>query len=349
MRFRSIVNVMFVLVAIAATACATLVAPGAAHESVSVQQAAPTPDYSDVTPPPYPRHQTTDPVLQPAPGNPVKEITLHVRDVTTDIAPDVPVDLWTFEGTAPGPALHVNLGDTVKFTLINDGQIEHSIDFHAAQTPWNVNYQSIKPGEQLSFDWKANYPGVFMYHCGTPPVIHHIGNGMYGAIVVSAPDLKPVAREYVLVQSEFYVTQGKDGVFHSDGAKMNAVTPDYVVFNGYANQYRDAPLTANPGERIRLWVLNAGPTTFSAFHVIGALFDTADADGNPKNEQHGMQTVTIPPGGGYMVELVIPDAGLYPFVTHSFAYTGKGALGLIKVGDGGASQGGNTNTTGMAH
>jgi len=81
-------------------------------------------------------------------------------------------------------------------------------------------------------------------------------------------------------------------------------------------------------------VLNAGPTTFSAFHVIGALFDTAYADGDPKNEQHGMQTVTIPPGGGYMVELVVPEAGLYPFVTHSFAYTGKGALGLIKVGDG---------------
>jgi nitrite reductase (NO-forming) len=139
------------------------------------------------------------------------------------------------------------------------------------------------------------------------------------------------------------------GIFETDGAKLNAATPDYVVFNGYANQYKDAPLTANPGERIRLWVVNAGPTTFSAFHVIGALFDTAYADGNPKNEQHGAQTVTIPPGGGYMVELVIPDAGLYPFVTHSFAYTGKGALGLIKIGDGGASKGGITDTQNMSH
>jgi nitrite reductase (NO-forming) len=137
------------------------------------------------------------------------------------------------------------------------------------------------------------------------------------------------------VQSEFYVNKGSDGLFHSDSTKMNAAMPDYVVFNGFANQYKDEPLTANPGERIRLWVMNAGPTTFSAFHVIGALFDTAYADGNPQNEQHGMQTVNIPPGGGYMVELVIPDAGLYPFVTHSFAYTGKGALGLIKIGDGG--------------
>ncbi len=354
MNTRTLVGVLFGVVAIVATGCATLTPVAASQNKASAQNASAHQEMAaqeepTVAPPAYDKHQTYDPTLPAASSNPVKEITLHVQDKTTDIAPDVPVDLWTFGGTAPGPVLHVNLGDTVKFTLVNDGQIEHSIDFHAAQTPWNINYQSIKPGQKLSFDWKANYPGVFMYHCGTPPVIHHIGNGMYGAIVVSAPELKPVAKEYVLVQSEFYVTQGKDGLFHSDGTKMNAVTPDYVVFNGYANQYKDAPLTANPGDRIRLWVLNAGPTTFSAFHVIGALFDTAYADGNPQNEQHGMQTVTIPPGGGYMVELVIPQAGLYPFVTHSFAYTGKGALGLIKIGDGGAASGANTNTANMSH
>lgn len=329
MKLKWLVVSVLMIMAFVATACATLVKP-----SQSAQGAAPTAT-PDVPVAPHEKHKTFDPILPPASSTTVKEITLHVKDTVSEIAPDVPVDVWTYDGTVPGPVLHVNQGDTVKFTLINDGALQHSIDFHAAQTAWNVNYVSINPGEKLSFEWKANYPGVFMYHCGTPPVIHHIGNGMYGAIIVSSPDLKPVAKEYVLVQSEFYVNKGSDGLFHSDSLKMNAAMPDYVVFNGFANQYKDEPLTANPGERIRLWVMNAGPTTFSAFHVIGALFDTAYADGNPQNEQHGMQTVTIPPGGGYMVELVIPDAGLYPFVTHSFAYTGKGALGLIKVGDGG--------------
>ncbi len=340
MKIKWLSATVLIVVSMIATACAALTAPTA--ETVASQTVA-------VAPPPYEKHQTYDPALPPASSSPVKEITLHVRDVTGEVAPDVPVDLWTYDGTVPGPVLHVNQGDTVKFTLINDGTTQHSIDFHAAQTAWNKNYVSVDPGKSLTFEWKANYPGVFMYHCGTPPVIHHIGNGMYGAIVVSSPDLKPVAKEYVLVQSEFYVTQGKDGLYHSDGNKMNAAAPDYVVFNGYANQYKDAPLTADPGERIRLWVVNAGPTTFSAFHVIGAIFDTAYADGDPRNEQHGLQTVTIPPGGGYMVELVIPDAGLYPFVTHSFAYTGKGAMGLIKVGDGGAANGANTDTANMAH
>jgi len=105
--------------------------------------------------------------------------------------------------------------------------------------------------------------------------------------------------------------------------------PDYVVFNGYANQYKDSPLVAKAGQRIRIFIVNAGPTLFSAFHVIGAIFSDTYVDGNPANHMVGNQTVTVPPGGGMVVELTIPQAGLYPFVTHSFADVGKGALGLI--------------------
>lgn len=354
MRTRRFPMLLLVAVAVVVAGCSApsqAAAPAAASATSTAAAAAMQSDMPNMSSaaPVIQAHKTYDPVLGPASADKVKQITLHVKTVTTEIAPGVQMDQWTFDGSVPGPALHVNIGDTIKFTLVNDGDTDHSIDFHAAQTPWNINYVSVPAGKSLSFEWQADYPGVFMYHCGTPPVIHHLGMGMYGAIVVSSPDLNPVDKEYVLVQSEFYVTKGANGIFQTDGTKLNAGTPDYVVFNGYANQYKDDPLTANPGERIRLWVVNAGPTTFSAFHVIGAIFDTAYADGNPKNVQHGAQTVTIPPGGGYMVELVIPQAGLYPFVTHSFAYTGKGALGIIKVGDGGASTGAATDTKNMSH
>jgi nitrite reductase (NO-forming) len=211
----------------------------------------------------------------------------------------------------------------------------HSIDFHAAQLAWDRYYQSINPGETLSFEWKANFPGVFMYHCGTPPVFVHLGNGMHGAIVVQPKDGWPQpAREYVLVQHEWYLSEpDANGVHYGDPAKMLQARPDYVVFNGYSNQYQEEPLLADPGELIRIHVCNNGPTLWSAFHVIGAVFEAAYADGNPANRQVGMQTVSIPPGGGYTVELRIPDEGIYPFVTHSFAYTGLGALGLIQVGN----------------
>ncbi len=265
------------------------------------------------------------------------DITLHTPHVVKEIAPDTNAELWTFDGGAPGPILHVREGDSVNFTLNNDsGVMAHSIDFHAALLPWDKYYQTVPSGQSLNFKFTPPFPGSFMYHCGTPPVLMHIANGMHGAIIVEPKNGWPekADHEYVLVQHEYYLMDADaQGVRHPDFAKMAAGKPDFVVFNGYANQYKDDPLVANPGELIRLHIVNAGPTTFSAFHVIGTLFTATYADGNPANKQVGMQTVTIPPGGGYTVEMRIPDEGLYPFVTHSFAYTGLGALGIIKVGN----------------
>ncbi len=260
-------------------------------------------------------------------------VELNAEESTQTIAEGVEYRTWTFDGTAPGPVIRVQLGDTVRFTLTNSSteNLSHSIDFHAAQTPWDVNYQPVAPGETHSFDWVARFPGIFMYHCGVPPVLHHISNGMYGAIIVEPPGLPP-AREYVLTSSEFYPADHPvGGVFEGDVDKMESGDPTYVVFDGMFNRYLDAPLQTPPNELTRLWVLNAGPTLTTAFHVIGALFDHVYADGNPTSVLNGLQTYNIAPGAGAMFELRIPDAGLYPFVTHSFAYTGRGAVGVIQV------------------
>ena len=263
----------------------------------------------------------------------VVEVDLEAVETVQEIAPGVRYRVWTFGGTAPGPVIRVRLGDTVRFTLTNSSSLNlsHSIDFHAAQTPWDRDYVPVAPGETLSFDWVARFPGVFTYHCGVPPVLHHIANGMYGAIIVEPPDLPP-AREYVLVSSEFYPgPKPVDGVLEGAPARMTSGRPEYVVFNGFANLHQEHPLEARPDEPIRLWVLNAGPTLTNAFHVIGALFDHVYPDGNPTTPLNGIQTWNVPPGGGAMFELSIPDEGLYPFVTHSFAFTGLGSVGLIKV------------------
>lgn len=261
----------------------------------------------------------------------VRTLSLTTSDRTIAIADGVQFAAWTFGGTVPGPVVHVRQGDTVKFTLTNKGTMPHSIDFHAAQTPPNKNYVDVPPGQSKSFDWTADYPGVFMYHCGSPLVIAHMASGMYGAVVVDPPTPLPPAREYVIVQSEFYVTGKQGDVQQVDVNKAINGQPDYVVFNGYANQYKEAPLTAKTGELVRFYVVNAGPNDFSAFHVIGTIFQNAYADGNTANAQHGMQTVTIPPGGGYMVEFTIPAPGTYAFVTHSFSGVNKGAVGVLKV------------------
>jgi nitrite reductase (NO-forming) len=271
--------------------------------------------------------------VEPATAGTTKQVTLDVVDATLEIGGGVEYRAWTFGGRVPGPVVHVRQGDLVHATLNNKSTSGgHSIDYHAAQVPWNTNYKTILPGESISFDWRANYPGIFMYHCGTAPMLHHISNGMFGAIVVDPTTPLRPAREYVLVQSEIYASSETGAnPWNGDMAKMLANTPDLMAFNGKAFQYKDFPLKASVGELIRLYVVNAGPTQFSAFHVVGALFDRVYVDGNPNNVMQGVQTWTIPPGGGATFELVIPDAGQYPFVTHSFAYTELGAVGLLDV------------------
>ena len=279
----------------------------------------------------------------------VVNITLTAVETDQTIVPAAPgvtpvvYHVWTFDGTTPGPVIRIHVGDTVHFTLRNASTMgmQHSIDFHAAMTPWanlpaagsttlTGNYQPVNPGASKTFTWVAMFPGVFMYHCGVQPVLEHISNGMYGAIVVE-PNNLPKEREYVLVGSEFYPTRTPvDGVYVGDYTRMLSGHPTYVVWNGVADQYKTTPLEVRPNERFRIWVVNAGPTLTSAFHVIGTMFNSFP-DGNPANVIYGDQTYNIPPGGAAMFELQIPDPGLYPFVTHAFAYTGLGAVGLIKV------------------
>ncbi len=283
-----------------------------------------------------------------APNGHVVNVDLVAVETNQTIVPAGPgvapvtYQVWTFDGTAPGPVIRVRLGVTIHFTLRNASTMgmQHSIDFHAAMTPWadlpsgtgalTGNYQPVNPGETKTFDWVAMYPGVFMYHCGVPPVLEHISNGMYGAIVVE-PNSLPKEREYVLVNSEFYPgAKPVKGVYYGDFEAMQAATPTYVVWNGVADQYKTNPLVARPNERFRIWVVNVGPTLTSAWHVIGTMFDSY-ADGNPSNVVYGDQTYNIPPGGAAMFELQVPEAGLYPFVTHAFAYTGRGAVGVLKI------------------
>jgi len=235
----------------------------------------------------------------------------------------------------PGPILHVRQGQTVQMTLTNGGTIPHSIDFHAARIAPNLAFRDVAPGESFTFRFVANDPGVFMYHCGTKPVLAHIANGMYGALVVDPASPLPKAdKEYVLVASEWYLNgDGVSAPASLDMSKARATMPDWTTFNGYANQYVTHPLTADPGETVRFYVVAAGPTLDTNFHVVGTLLDRAWVNGDMTHSQAGVQTVGVPAGGGAVFDVKIDQEGLYPFVSHAFAHVDLGQVGLLKVGN----------------
>ena len=292
---------------------------------------------------------STAPAVAPLDLAPVKTIQIDVVDRVIELAPGVRFDAWTLGGQVPGPVIHARVGDTIRFSMTNRSDetipgmsfpmpMMHSIDFHAAMVSPQDKYRSIAPGQTIEFEFRLNYPGVFMYHCGTPMILEHIASGMYGMFIVEPRGGYPtkVDREYAVVQSEFYTKPDPAGrkvggqpLYVLDTEKVRAKVSTYTVFNGVYNGMVDHPLMAKPGERVRLYVLNVGPSNTSSFHVVGTLFDRAWADGNPDNQFRGLQTVLLGASNSTIVEFRIPEKGKYVMVDHQFANASQGAIGVI--------------------
>jgi len=290
-----------------------------------------------------------DASLKPLDPSPVKTIRLDTTHKIIEIAPGVKFSAWTFGNQVPGPTVRARVGDRIRFSMTNRSDetvpgvrmtaapMMHSMDFHAAMVSPQDKYRSIAPGQTIEFEFTLNYPGVFMYHCGTPMILEHIASGMYGAVIVEPKDGYPTKadREYVVIQSEFYAKApakgDQSGVYTLDSEKLRAAQPTYTVFNGVHNGMVKNPLAAKAGERVRLFVLNVGPSKTSSFHVVGTIFDRTWLEGNPDNQLRGAQTVLLGSSNSAIVEFMIPEDGSYIMVDHHFANASQGAIGLVST------------------
>lgn len=289
-----------------------------------------------------------DPAAPPLAEGEVLEIDLYIVEQEMTVAEGYTQTVFAYgltpeTATVPGPTIRVKVGDTLRVTFKNPetNVMPHSLDFHASMVAWNDEMRDILPGEELVYEFTASYAGVFMYHCGTAGALSHIQNGMYGMIIVEPEGgLASVDREFFIVQSEWYLgQQGAAGDL--DKATAGAPDPEFVTFNGIAAQYKDNPIQVEVGERIRVFVLDAGPNVDSSFHVVGTIFDEVIKEGvalRRGNEGNwGAQAVDLSPAQGAIVEFTFAEDGLYPFVTHAFNYPDNGAVGLFQAGDGDAA------------
>lgn len=245
---------------------------------------------------------------------------------------------WTFNDIVPGPMIRVQEGDEVEIHFANhpDSIVPHNIDFHAVTGPGGGADASMTPaGRKTVFNFRAMHPGLYIYHCAAPPVPLHIANGMYGLILVEPRGgLRPVDKEFYIVQSEFYTNRehGEKGLHEFDIDKALAENPNYVLFNGTSGALtRDNVLRAEVGDTVRMYVGNAGPNLTSSFHVIGEIFDSVYIEGGTA-VNHNVQTTTIPAGGATIVEFTVDVPGVYNIVDHAiFRAFNKGALGQLVV------------------
>ena len=297
------------------------------------------PDYSAHLPADF---KAFDAALPPAPSSPdggpmTHRHTFTVKEQVMQVGGGVTQRRMTFNGQVPGPVLRGKVGDTFEITLVNDGTMSHSLDFHAGITPPDKAMRSINPGESLVYTFKAQHSGIWLYHCSTSPMSLHLAAGMHGAVIIDPPGLPAVDREYAIVASEVYLGP-ESGEPNTD--KITAKTPDLMTFNGVAFQYHQQPLKAKVGERVRFWVMAAGPSLPTSFHAVGLQFDQVFFEGawtlgGPNRIgaawSGGSQALGLQPAQGGFVECVASEPGHYVFVSHSFADMEKGAHGVLEV------------------
>lgn len=265
-------------------------------------------------------------------------VNLETREVVKRLADGVEYTFWTFGGSVPGRFIRVREGDLVEFHLNNypGNRMPHNIDLHAVTGPGGGAASSLTaPGHSSTFSFRAINPGLYVYHCATAPVGMHIGNGMYGLILVEPREGMPrVDREYYVMQGEFYTrgVNGEGGLQPFDMEKALREQPEYVVFNGSVGSLTgDNALRANVGETVRIFMGNGGPNLVSSFHVIGEIFNRVFVEGG-STINRDVQTTLVPAGGAVMVEFTLEVPGTFILVDHSiFRAFNKGALGMLKV------------------
>lgn len=274
---------------------------------------------------------------RPQAAGTVHRHTLRVSEITAQVGAGVTQKRMTYNGGVPGPVLRGQVGDHFEITLVNDGTMSHSIDFHAGVLAPDKPMRSISPGQSLQYNFTATRSGIWLYHCSTAPMSVHLAAGMHGAVIIDPPGLSQVDHEFVLIQSEIYL--GPEGG-STDEAKVAAKTPDLMAFNGMAFQYKYRPLQVSAGQRVRFWLMDAGPSLPCTFHVVGGQFDQVFYEGawtlgGPDQIgarwSGGSQALNLGPCQGGFVEFVPPQAGHYTFVTHAFADMEKGAVGVLQV------------------
>ncbi len=273
-------------------------------------------------------------------GPQLVQVELVAQEVEGQLAEGATYPYFTFNGTVPGPFIRAQIGDTVEITMTNemDSSFTHSVDLHAVNGPGGgAVYTQVMPGETKVVTFKALNPGIYVYHCATPSVAHHITSGMYGLILIEpAGGLPPVDREFYVMQGEIYTEEafGAKGQLTFSVDKMLDETPEYLVFNGASRGLtaEENRLTANVGDTVRIYFGVGGPNFTSSFHVIGEIFDKVYPFGSlAADALTDVQTISVAPGGAWIVEFTLDVPGDYILVDHALSRLERGLVGILHV------------------
>lgn len=269
----------------------------------------------------------------------LRKFEMTVEEVEIEVAPGFKAKVWGYNGQVPGPLLHVQEGDEVEITLVNNSAINHTIHWHGTHQKgtWqhdgvpDVTQKAIEPGESYTYRFTATRVGSLWYHCHVN-VPEHVGiRGMWGPMIVDPKEPtaieKEVTKDAILMfsgwNSEVAMELGKGGHPHEKY--------DYFSINGKSFPLTQ-PLRVKEGDVVRLRLYGASIPV--SFHTHGHDMLVTHKDGLPLPAPYSADVVDVPIGGRLDVIVRMDNPGLWinhDHIEHHVSNNGKtpGGAALI--------------------
>ena len=254
-------------------------------------------------------------------GTMIREFTLIASDQQTkEVAPGIFYNVWTFNGTIPGPTIRAKEGDLVRINFINNGSKFHSVHFHGIhKAEMDGVFEGIAPEGKFTYEFTAEPFGVFPYHCHMQPLEEHIVHGLYGVFVIDPKKPRPDADEMVMVMN------GYDTDFDTEN--------NFYTVNGIPYYYMHHPIEIEKNRLIRIYLVNMLEfDPINNFHLHANLFDLYRT-GTKLIPDEYTDIVTMSQGERGILEFSYKFPGKYMFHAHKTEFAEKGWMGLFLVKD----------------
>ena len=258
-------------------------------------------------------------------GKTLREFTLVASDnLVKEISPGVFYNVWTFNGTVPGPTIRATEGDIVRINFINNGSMPHSLHLHGVH-PANMDgvFEMISPGGEFTYEFTAEPFGVFPYHCHMTPLEEHIAHGLYGVFIVDPKTTRPPADEMVMVMN------GYDTDFDTEN--------NFYTVNGVPYYYMHHPVQIQKDKLVRIYLVNMLEfDPVNNFHLHANMFNYYPS-GTRLQPDELTDIVTTNQGERGILEFTYKYPGKYMFHAHKTEFAEKGWMGTFLVTEGNES------------
>lgn len=240
-------------------------------------------------------------------GN-VKEFHLVAEPVKQELVPGRIVNLWGFNGSAPGPTVQAHQGDRLRFIVDNHLPEPFSMHWHGLEVPFDMDgapgtsQAPIRPGGRFVYEFTLNQEGTYFYHS-------HMAMqemmGMIGAFILHPKDPydPPVDRDFVITLQEYAILPNNDTP-NSMNMEFN-----WLTMNGKAGP-AITPLVVRQGDRVKIRLINLG-MDHHPIHLHGHQFFVTGTEGGraPQSTWFPHNTVLVAVAQARDVEFIAHNLG----------------------------------------